>query len=388
MGVESKIRELMEGAANRPKDKLTARDDSNPTQGDSNPNPEQQDLSGTGNAEGGLTSTVGKAASAKASKDGTLPAGNGAKEAPANFVNDKPSETDVMKKSSAGNVHREEAELEEDEVIVEDEAVEEDVEMVAEEEVEEIEEEEVAVDEDDVLFEEDLNALFEGDENLTEEFKVKAAEIFEAVVTSRVANEVGAIEAELEEQANTEFEAKLEEMVENIDKYLNYVTENWMKENELAVENGLRNEITESFIKGMQQVFTEHYIEVPEEKYDVMTEMQSKIDDLQGKLDEQVQKNIDLNEESVVLKKQNIFADIAEGLADTDAEKFAVMVEDISYTSAESYENKLKVVKDNYFRKEIAESTDTLEDSVDEVSLTENTVMGRYADALSKSKKF
>jgi len=388
MGVESKIRELMEGAANRPKDKLTARDDSNPTQGDSNASPEQQDLSGTGNAEGGLTSTVGKAASAKASKDNTLPAGNGAKEAPANFVNDKPSETDVMKKSSAGNVHREEAELEEDEVLVEDEAVEEEVEEITEEEVEEIEEEEEVAVDDDVLYEEDLNALFEGDENLTEEFKVKAAEIFEAVVTSRVANEVEAIEADLEEQANIEFENKLEEMVENIDKYLNYVTENWMKENELAVENGLRNEITESFIKGMQQVFTEHYIEVPEEKYDVMTEMQTKIDDLQSKLDEQVQKNMDLNEESVVLKKQNIFADIAEGLADTDAEKFAVMVEDISYTSAESYENKLKVVKDNYFRKEIAESTDTLEDSVDEVSLTENTVMSKYAEALSKSTKF
>src|SRR6056300_19747 len=380
MGVESKIRELMEGSANRPKDKLTARDDSNPTQGDSNANPEMQDLSGTGNAEGGLTSTVGKAASGKASKDGTLPAGNGAKEAPANFVNDKPSETDVMKKASAGNVHQEEAELEDEEVIVEDEAVEEDVEMVAEEE-------EVAIDED-VLFEEDLAALFEGDENLTEEFKVKAAEIFEAVVTSRVANEVGAIEAELEEQANAEFEAKLEEMVENIDKYLNYVTENWMNENELAVENGLRNEITESFIKGMQQVFTEHYIEVPEEKYDVITEMQSKVDDLQSKLDEQVQKNIDLNEESVVLKKQNIFAEIAEGLADADAEKFAVMVEDISYTSAESYTNKLKVVKENYFRKEIADSDYTLEDSVDEVSLTENTVMSRYTEALSKSTKF
>src|SRR6056300_923116 len=379
MGVESKIRELMEGSANRPKDKLTARDDSNPTQGDSNANPEMQDLSGTGNAEGGLTSTVGKAASGKASKDGTLPAGNGAKEAPANFVNDKPSETDVMKKASAGNVHQEEAELEDEEVIVEDEAVEEDVEIVAEEEV--------AVDED-VLFEEDLAALFEGDENLTEEFKVKAAEIFEAVVTSRVANEVEAIEAELEEQANAEFEAKLEEMVENIDKYLNYVTENWMNENELAVENGLRNEITESFIKGMQQVFTEHYIEVPEEKYDVITEMQSKVDDLQSKLDEQVQKNIDLNEESVVLKKQNIFAEIAEGLADADAEKFAVMVEDISYTSAESYTNKLKVVKENYFRKEIADSDYTLEDSVDEVSLTENTVMSRYTEALSKSTKF
>ena len=387
MGVESKIRELMEGAANRPKDKLTARDDSNPTQGDSNANPEKQDLSGTGNAEGGLTSPVGKAASGKASKDGTLPAGNGAKEAPANYVNDKPTESEVMKKASAGNVAKEEAEFEEDEVLAEDEIVEEDVEEITEEEVEEIEEEEVAFD-DDVLYEEDLAALFEGDENLTEEFKVKAAEIFEAVVTSRVANEVEAIEAELEEQANVEFENKLEEMVENIDKYLNYVTENWMKENELAVENGLRNEITESFIKGMQQVFTEHYIEVPEEKYDVMTEMQNKIDELTEKLDEQVQKNIDLNEEAVTLKKQNIFAEIAEELADTDAEKFAVMVEDISYTSAESYANKLKVVKENYFRKEIAESNDTLEDSVDEISLTENTVMSRYASAISKSKKF
>ena len=381
MGVESKIRELMEGSANRPKDKLTARDDSNPTQGDSNPNPEQQDLSGSGNAEGGLTSPVGKAASGKSSKDNTLPAGNGAKEAPANFVNDKPSETDVMKKSSAGNVHREEAEAEDEEVIVEDEAVEEDVEVVTEEE------EEVAV-EDDNLFEADLEALFAGDENLTEEFKTKAADIFEAVVTSRVANEVEAIEAELEEQANTEYESRVEEMVENVDKYLSYCVENWLKENELAVENGLRNEITESFIKGMQQVFTEHYIEVPEEKYDVLSEMQTKIDTLQTKLDEQVNKNLELNDEAVSLKKQNIFAEISEDLADTEAEKFAVMVEDITYTSAESYKSKLKVVKENYFRKESVETSEALEDSGEGVSLTENTVMSRYAQAISKSTKF
>jgi len=381
MGVESKIRELMEGSANRPKDKLAARDDSNPTQGDSNPNPEQQDLSGSGNAEGGLTSPVGKAASGKSSKDNTLPAGNGAKEAPANFVNDKPSETDVMKKSSAGNVHREEAEAEDEEVIVEDEAVEEDVEVVTEEE------EEVAV-EDDNLFEADLEALFAGDENLTEEFKTKAADIFEAVVTSRVANEVEAIEAELEEQANTEYESRVEEMVENVDKYLSYCVENWLKENELAVENGLRNEITESFIKGMQQVFTEHYIEVPEEKYDVLSEMQTKIDTLQTKLDEQVNKNLELNEEAVSLKKQNIFAEISEDLADTEAEKFAVMVEDITYTNAESYKSKLEVVKDNYFRKESVETSEALEDSGEGVSLTENTVMSRYAQAISKSTKF
>jgi len=378
MGVESKIRELMEGAANRPKDKLTARDDSNPTQGDSNPNPEQQDLSGTGNAEGGLTSTVGKAASAKASKDGTLPAGNGAKEAPAHFVNDKPSETDVMKKASDGNVHQEEAELEDEEVIVEDEAVEEDAEIV--------EEEEVAVDE--VIYEEDLKALFEGDENLTEEFKTKAAEIFEAVVTSRVASEVEAIENDLVEQANEAFESELEQMVENIDKYLSYVTEQWMAQNELAIESGLRTEVTESFIKGLQQVFTENYIEVPEEKYEVLDEMQKKIDELQTKLDEQVQTNMDLTTESVSLKKQNIIGVVSEDLADTEAERFITLVEDVAYTSADSYEAKLKIIKENYFPKDTVEADSVLEDTVDEIDENTNSVMSKYASAISKSTKF
>jgi len=378
MGVESKIRELMEGSANRPKDKLTARDDSNPTQGDSNPNPEQQDLSGTGNAEGGLTSTVGKAASAKASKDGTLPAGNGAKEAPANFVNDKPSETDVMKKASAGNVHQEEAELEDEEVIVEDEAVEEDAEIVKEEEV--------AVDE--VIYEEDLKALFEGDENLTEEFKTKAAEIFEAVVTSRVASEVEAIENDLVEQANEAFESELEQMVENIDKYLSYVTEQWMAQNELAIESGLRTEVTESFIKGLQQVFTENYIEVPEEKYEVLDEMQKKIDELQTKLDEQVQTNMDLTTESVSLKKQNIIGVVSEDLADTEAERFITLVEDVAYTSADSYEAKLKIIKENYFPKDTVEADSVLEDTVDEIDENTNSVMSKYASAISKSTKF
>jgi len=394
MGVESKIRELMEGQANRPKDKSQG-DATNPTQGSSNPNPEMQDLSGSSNAEGGLTSEVGKAAAAKASKDNTLPNGNGAKEAPANYVNDKPSETDVMKKASAGNVHQEEAELEDDEVLAEDEAVEEDVAEITEEEFdaedvleeEDVVEEEVA--EEDVLYEEDLMALFADDENLTEEFKNKAAEIFEAVVTSRVASEVEAIEAELEEQANIEFDSKVEELVENVDKYMAYCVENWMNENELAIENGLRNDITESFIKGMQQVFTEHYIEVPEEKYDVMTEMQSKLDELQNRLDEQVQKNIDLNEESVALKKQKIFSTVSEDLASTEKEKFATLVEDITYSGAESYENKLAVVKNNYFAKTTEHiSEDKLEDTVDELSATDNTIMYKYANAIAKGSKF
>jgi hypothetical protein len=378
----------MEGAANRPKDKQQG-DASNPTQGSSNANPEMQDLSGTGNAEGGLTSPVGKAAAGKESKDTTLPKGNGAKEAPANFQNDKPSETDVMKKASAGNVHQEEAETEEeaiaedevvtDEVIAEDEAVAEDA--------EEISEEEVSV-EDEALFEADLKALFADEEHLTEEFKVKAAEVFEAVVTSRVSAEIAQIEEELTEAANNEFESQLEQMTENIDKYLSYVTENWMAENQIAIESGIRTEVTESFIKGLQQVFSEHYIEVPEEKYDVMTEMQTQIDELTAKLDEQVESNIAIKEEAITLKKQAAFAKISEDLASTEAEKFAALVEDITYTGMDSYEQKLRVVKENYFPAEKSLTEDKLEDTFEATNEVTNTVMSKYAQAISKTTKF
>jgi len=380
MGVESKIRELMEGAANRPKDKQQG-DASNPTQGSSNANPEMQDLSGTGNAEGGLTSPVGKAAAGKESKDGTLPKGNGAKEAPSNFTNDKPSETDVMKKASAGNVAKEEVEADEaEEVIAEDEVVAEDAEEI-------VEEEEVSV-EEAALFEADLKALFADEEHLTEEFKVKAAEVFEAVVTSRVSAEIAQIEEELTEAANVEFESQLEQMVENIDKYLSYVTENWMAENQIAIESGIRTEVTESFIKGLQQVFSEHYIEVPEEKYDVMTEMQTQIDELTAKLDEQVESNIAIKEEAITLKKQAVFAKISEGLAATEAEKFATLVEDITYTGMDSYEQKLQVVKENYSPKENVVTEAKLEDTFEAADEVTTGVMSKYAQAISKSTKF
>ena len=378
----------MEGAANRPKDKQQG-DASNPTQGSSNANPEMQDLSGTGNAEGGLTSPVGKAAAGKESKDTTLPKGAGAKEAPSNFTNDKPSETDVMKKASAGNVAKEEVEADE-EVIAEDEVVTDEViaedEAVAED-AEEISEEEVSV-EEAALFEADLKALFADEEHLTEEFKVKAAEVFEAVVTSRVSAEIAQIEEELTEAANVEFESQLEQMTENIDKYLSYVTENWMAENQIAIESGIRTEVTESFIKGLQQVFSEHYIEVPEEKYDVMAEMQAQIDSLASRLDEEVENNMSLKEESVTLKKQAVFAKISEGLASTEAEKFATLVEDITYTGMDSYEQKLQVVKENYFPAEKPLTEAKLEDTFEAADEVTTGVMSKYAQAISKSTKF
>jgi len=364
MGVESKIRELMEGAANRPLDKQQG-DASFPTQGSSNANPEVQDISSPGNPEGGLTSDVGVKAASKASKDNTLPKGQGAGKA-VNYQDMEDTSSVVNQPNSAGV--REEYETQDEEEYEEDE--------------------EYATEEG--LFEEDLRALFADDENLTEEFKTKAAEIFEAVVSSRVISEVEAIEVELTEQANAAYAERVEELVENIDKYLNYVTENWMQENEMAIENGLRNEITESFIKGLQKVFTEHYIEVPEDKYDVLAEMQEKLDALEFNLNEEIQKNINLNEEAVYLKKQNIFSVVSEDLADTEAEKFATLVEDITYTSDESYNNKLKVVKENYFRKTSVNTSadNALEDTVNELVSSDNSIMSKYAKAISKHSKF
>ena len=364
MGVESKIRELMEGAANRPKDKSQG-DASSPAQGSSDANPEVQDLSGTGNKEGGLTAKVGKEASAKKGKDTTLPKGQGAGKAP-NFED---------KAEKVSGLAAEEVETEE-EVISEEEA---DV-------VEDVIAEEESV-EENALFEADLNALFSDEEHLTEEFKVKAAEVFEAVVTSRVTAEIAEIEEELTEAANKEFESQLEQMTENIDKYLGYVTENWMAENEIAIESGVRTEVTESFIKGLQQVFSEHYIDVPEEKYDVMTEMQATIDSLTARLDEEVEISMSIKEESVSLKKQAVFAKISEGLASTESEKFATLVEDITYTGMDSYEQKLQVVKENYFPKEAAPE-DQLEDTFEAENEVTDVVMSKYAQAISKTTKF
>ena len=372
MGVESKIRELMEGAANRPADKSQG-DATNPTQGDSNPNPEQQDLSGT-DANGGLTSSVGKEASNKEKKDNTLPAGNGAKEAVSNMENKEDSESVVMQPSSKGNVHQEETETEEEVVAETTETEEEFVEDVLEAS----------------LYEEDLAKLFEGDETLTEEFKTKAGEIFEAVVTARVASEISEIEEEIIEQANTAIQGEVDKMVENIDKYLAYVTEQWMVENKIALESSLRTEITESFIKDLQKVFTENYIEVPEEKFDVVEEMDTQVKSLKEELDEKIEENIKLVEEAVSLKKEKVLSIVSEDLADTEAEKFSTLVEDVAYTGEEAYKAKLDIIKENYFPKDKAAAEAVLEDTGESVEVSEETtnVMNKYAAAITNSSKF
>ena len=399
MSVENKIREfLAKGSAlseelqelDEKADNLSPNskpgDSSAPTQGSSDANPEKDDLSGTNNKEGGLTAEVGKAVSAKAKKDGTLPKGNGAKEAPSNFENEENTEASVNNSSSQGVVAQEEVASEE-EVISEDEGTEEELEVVSETEEVVAEDDQEVVSEDESLFSQDIQGLFESEENLSEEFKTKAAGIFEAVVTARIANEMDTIEAELKEEANLQQETFKEEMVEKLDSFLSYVAENWMKENELAIERGLRAEITEDFISGMKTLFAEHYIQVPEEQYDVLGEMQDKIDSLETKLNESLEEKIEVAAQKQDLQKQAVIKEASEDLTLTEAEKFAKLVEDIEFGSTEIFQEKVAVVKENYFPKQAQQDEDKMDDTVEGLA-QDDSYISRYAQAISQSAKF
>jgi len=393
MAIESKIRELLakgeelkealeqgetveeitEGAANRPLDKSQG-DSSMPAQGSSDANPEMEDLSGTGNKEGGLTSEVGKAASSKASKDSTLPSGNGAGEAP-NFTTKEDPKDVVAQANSKGNVHQEETE-EEDEVIAEEEVTTED----------EVIEEDVVVDSDDETL--DVDALFADEEGLTEEFKTKAGQIFEAVVVAKVNDIVEGIENELREENEIAQKEFKDEMVEKIDGYLNYVAENWMKENELAIDSGLRNEITEDFINGLRTLFEEHYIEVPAEKYDVLGEMQNQIDELKVKLDESVAEKIGLVEEKQTLEMTQVVSEACADLTMTEADKLNKLLENVEFGSKELFAEKVAVIKENYFPKAIASDDDKMSDTVETGSLIDaDSPMSIYSQAITKAVK-
>jgi len=378
--VESKIRELLgkanevdasdalveeaqalEEKAGLPNSKDVG-DKTAPTQGSSNANPEMEDLSGSDD-KGGLTSPVGKAASAKASKDNTLPKGQGAGDAP-NF-DTKEDPTSVVNQASSQGV-REEAEDEDQEVIAEDE---------------------VEDGEEEALFEADIASLFADEEHLSEEFKTKAAGIFEAVVTARVTSEMEAIEAELKEEAEAAQASFQEDMVDKIDSYLAYVAENWMRENELAVEKGLRTEITEDFIKGMKTLFEEHYIEVPADKYDVLGEMQSQIDELKTKLDESIVEKLEIVSEKTDLLRSKVLSESSTDLTITEAEKLAKLVESVEFDSEEVFAEKVAVIKENYFSKVKATDDDKMQDTLDESFITENSTMNIYTQAISKAVK-
>ena len=220
----------------------------------------------------------------------------------------------------------------------------------AEDEKEEKSEKEEVKEELKVDVSEDVAALVNGEE-LTEEFKTKAATIFEAAVVTRVKQEVAKIEEKFEAQLAEQVETLKEGMVEKVDGYLNYVVEQWMTDNELALENGMKTEILESFVSGMKGLFEQHYIDVPEEKFDVVGDLQEQVDAVTAKLDEQLATNVELTKKINEMTRASAIAEATDGMADTDVEKFNALAEELSFEDVESFKTKLQTIKENYFGK-------------------------------------
>ena len=237
----------------------------------------------------------------------------------------------------------------------------------------------------------DVKALVSTDADLSEEFKEKAATIFETAVKTRIQEQVKVLEAQYEDKLSKESETIKEAMTEKVDSYLNYVVEEWMKENELAVERGIRTEIAEDFITGLKSLFKEHYIDVPEEKYNVLDDLTNQTKDLEGKLNEQIEKNVNLTKEVSELHKREAIAEVSEDLTDTETEKFISMAENGEFESAEKFKEKLETIKESYFPKTKSEVAE--ENSVDSVAANEPAVeassdaMAAYTAAISKNLK-
>jgi hypothetical protein len=209
----------------------------------------------------------------------------------------------------------------------------------------------------EVNVEEDVAALVDGEE-LSEEFKAKASTIFEAAVKSKISKIRKQIREESKKEQDERVASMQEEMTENMDKYLTYATKEWMTENKLAVEAGVRNEVTESFISGLKKLFEEHYIDVPEEKEDVFESLVVEVSELEAKLDEQTEKHMDTVKELNTYKAASVFKTVSEGMVDTDIEKFTELTEDVDYDTDEQYAEKLNVIKNSYFKSDTKEVVD------------------------------
>tara|TARA_Y100000590_G_scaffold47747_1_gene50551 strand:- start:6039 stop:7076 length:1038 start_codon:yes stop_codon:yes gene_type:complete len=229
------------------------------------------------------------------------------------------------------------------------EAKKEDKEDDVKEEEEEAEEEEAKKEEIEVNVDEDVAALINGEE-LSEEFKTKAATIFEAAVKSKIAKIRKQIREESKKEQDERITSMQDEMTENMDKYLNYAAKEWMEENKLAVEHGVRNEVTDSLVAGLKKLLEDHYIDVPEEKEDVFESLVIENKELEEKLDTQTQKHMDTVKELNTYKAASIFQTVAEGMVDTDVEKFKELVEDVDYDADEQYAEKLNTIKNSYFK--------------------------------------
>ena len=262
-----------------------------------------------------------------------------------------------------------------------------------EEELKKLEDQKAEIDEriKSISVKEDMEVLMGADDTLSEEFKVKAATIFEAAVKSKIRSEIERIDEQVRSEKDSDMETFKEELTEKVDTYLNYVVEEWTKENELAIERGLKGEIAEDFISGLKQLFEDHYIDVPDEKYDVLEAQSEKISELEEKLNEAIQKSVDLTSSNETLVREQVVSEISEDLADTEIEKFKSLIQDVEFGSEESFREKLDTLKESYFPK-TQPSTSSDETFGDEDGSTAKDVdttdaMKTYMSAISRNQK-
>ena len=245
---------------------------------------------------------------------------------------------------------------------------------------------------EDVSVSEDVSAMFEGAEDLNEEFKEKATTIFEAAVVAKVNEQLEKISVNFEAELSEEVETVRKEMTENLDQYLDYVVEQWMEENRLAVEQGLKAEMVEDFLKGLKGLFEDHYVEIPDEKVDVVEELAAKTEEVESKLNEQIEKNVELRGVVEQYNRGQLIESVSNGLTDTQKAKFETLAEGIDFSDEEAFVNKLTIVKESYFGN--GEETTASYELDDDEPLAEETSekavpseMASYVTAISRSVK-
>lgn len=230
----------------------------------------------------------------------------------------------------------------------------------------------------------DVEALLRGEE-FSEEFKFKAATIFEAAVKSKIVEEVEKLEEAYTQRLQEEVEEIKESLEAKVEAHLDYVTEQWVGENQLAIDNGLRSELTEEFILGLKNLFEEHYVDIPDDKYDILSDMAERLDQMEEKLNEQIDVNVELNQTIGEFVKNGIVAEVSEGLAQTQKEKLASLAEGVEFVSEESYREKIETIKENYFPKSQVSSSEDLVEKTQVIS--EEGPMAAYAAALERWSK-
>ena len=295
----------------------------------------------------------------------------------------------IATKPSAASAKMEDAEVEED-IIEEDENLEEMKHSKKHDKVEDEDEKEVEEGYKKSM-KEDIDAMFADDETISEDFKSKAATIFEARVHDRLVQIEEEVEAKYAGQLEEAIDTIKSDLTEKVDSYLSYVVEQWMADNELAIESGLRSELTEEFIAGMRNLFAEHYIDVPAEKVDLVDELATKVEELESKLDEEIERGVEYKQALIESRKNEITRVVTEGLTDTQVEKIKTLAESVEFSTEDEYKSKLETIRENYFpsgmKKADEEQLHENVDDTEENQTINDPFVAAVSQAISKTKK-